>query len=475
MSEEQKKQHAHAQPVAPAPDLERIRQFESLLCESEERHALLAECIKDFALFALDLEGCVIWWGEGTKRLVGYEKDEIQGKHFSVLFTPEDRDRGLPERELETAAASGSAVSENWVVRKNGQLFWGNGFTAARRGEGDLTGYVKILRDRTERWGAHEALRESELRLRVALTAADIGTWLWQVPADKQILDGNLQCLMGVPEGRSVTSLEDFLSYIHEHDRDAVREAFLRSGRDGCPLSMEYQVARPDRPVSWFRSKGEVFRDEQGRILYLAGACVDITKHRAMDEELRRSRDELENRVRERTALLERTQERVLQAERLAAIGQTVTALAHEGRNSLQRAHACLSLLAMRQAARPEELGLTKRAQAALDELARLFDDIRFYAAPVRLAYNPCDLAQVWREGWGGLADQRGQRDARLVEEEAPSSLACQADPLRLRQVFLNLFANSLEACPDPIVVRLSCTEASLAGRPALRVSVHDN
>src|SRR4051812_5725105 len=111
MSEKQKHRPT---PAAPAEgDADRICRLETLLRESEERHALLVEGVKDFALFALNPEGHITWWGEGARRLAGYEQDEILGKHFSVLFTPEDRERGLPERELETAAESGSAVDEN--------------------------------------------------------------------------------------------------------------------------------------------------------------------------------------------------------------------------------------------------------------------------------------------------------------------------------------------------------------------------
>ena len=54
-------------------------------------------------------------------------------------------------------------------------------------------------------------------------------------------------------------------------------------------------------------------------------------------------------------------------------------------------------------------------------------------------------------------------------------SLECDADPFRLGQVFTNLFANALEACPDPVRVTVACREAELHGRPALRVSVRDN
>jgi signal transduction histidine kinase len=178
-------------------------------------------------------------------------------------------------------------------------------------------------------------------------------------------------------------------------------------------------------------------------------------------------------RVRERTAELVATQEKALQTERLAAIGQTVAALAHEGRNALQRIAACLSCLEMRQEGRPDELALTRRAQQALGDLERLFDDVRTHAAPVSLRRTACDLGPVWRESWAQAVARNAQRDARLEEEgTAP---ACEADPFRMGQVFLNLFANALEACPGPVRVTVACREVELGGRPALRVAVRDN
>ena len=101
----------------------------------------------------------------------------IVGRPGEILFTPEDREAGLPRRELETAAESGSAADENWVVRKGGGRFWASGFSSARRGQGGaLTGFVKVFRDLTDRQKAQEALREGDMRLRAALAAASTAT-----------------------------------------------------------------------------------------------------------------------------------------------------------------------------------------------------------------------------------------------------------------------------------------------------------
>src|SRR4051812_26892989 len=103
MSEEQ---YSSTRPEATSPDSDRVRQLEAKLREAEERQALLSEGVRDFALLSLDADGRITGWYDGARRLVGYEAEEVVGKPAALLFTPEDRDAGLPERELKTAAAT---------------------------------------------------------------------------------------------------------------------------------------------------------------------------------------------------------------------------------------------------------------------------------------------------------------------------------------------------------------------------------
>ena len=91
---------------------------------------------------------------------------------------------------------------------------------------------------------------------------------------------------------------------------------------------------------------------------------------------------------------LQEAQERALQAERLAAIGEVVAGLAHESRNALQRSQACLEMLALAVRDRPEALDLINRIQKAQDHLHSLYEDVRSYAAPIKLDKHPCELAR---------------------------------------------------------------------------------
>jgi PAS domain S-box-containing protein len=172
---------------------------------------------------------------------------------------------------------------------------------------------------------------------------------------------------------------------------------------------------------------------------------------------------------------LQEAQQRAVMLERLAAIGQMAAGLAHESRNALQRGQACLDMLRWRLKDRPEALDLVGRAQKAQDDLLRLYEDVRSYAAPIRLECRPCNLAEVWREAWAELTALFPGRDARLEEEAGGLDLTCEADPFRLAQVFRNVLDNSLAACPDPVRVRVSCSATQLGGRPALWVAVSDN
>jgi PAS domain S-box-containing protein len=172
---------------------------------------------------------------------------------------------------------------------------------------------------------------------------------------------------------------------------------------------------------------------------------------------------------------LKQAQERALQAERLAAIGEVVTGLAHESRNALQRSQACLEMLALAVRDRPGAIDLIDRIQKAQDHLHHLYDDVRSYAAPIHIETVLCDLRAVWREAWGHLESARTAKQAVLRELVDGADLRCRADPFRLEQVFRNILDNSLAACSPPPLVEIRASASELDGQPALCIAVSDN
>jgi len=170
-----------------------------------------------------------------------------------------------------------------------------------------------------------------------------------------------------------------------------------------------------------------------------------------------------------------REQERLLQTERLAAIGQMVTGLAHESGNALARSQACLEMLALEVEDRPDVLDLVGRIQRAQDHLRQLYEEVRGYAAPLKLEREEWDLRATWRQAWTDLTLLRQGRQAVLQEETEGVNLLCFIDYFRLQQVFRNILENALAACRDPVAITIRSSPVLLRGRPGVRVAVRDN
>jgi PAS domain S-box-containing protein len=172
---------------------------------------------------------------------------------------------------------------------------------------------------------------------------------------------------------------------------------------------------------------------------------------------------------------LKAAQARALQTERLAAIGQMVAGLAHESRNALQRTQACLEMLETEVEDRPEALEYVHRIQNAQHHVQHLFNEVRGYAAPIRLETEECNLATVWRQAWAQLDAERRPGGAKLVEQSAGVDLSCNVDPFRMEQVFRNIFENALAVMPDHLRLEIRAKATTLAGQLAIQVSFHDN
>lgn len=161
--------------------------------------------------------------------------------------------------------------------------------------------------------------------------------------------------------------------------------------------------------------------------------------------------------------------------KRLAAIGTSLTVLAHETRNALQRGQANLEFLALELEGNPELLKLTSQTQAAFAEIRQMFDEVRNFAGPLHLDLESVELSKIWSQVWTELEVAHPEKPIQFLERIDCQDTFCDIDELRMRQVFRNIFENSIAACDSPGQIELSCSETLITGRPALQICIRDN
>lgn len=171
---------------------------------------------------------------------------------------------------------------------------------------------------------------------------------------------------------------------------------------------------------------------------------------------------------------LREAQDRALQSERLAAIGQMTTGLGHESRNALQRSQAALDRLRLRVADRPDLLEFVDQLESAQEHLLYLYDEVRDYAAPVRLKKGIVRPWSVVAEAWNDLMIVHPRRCAELMQTGDELVEIC-ADRHALKQVFRNILENSLAACIDPVVVDVEHSSADDLHESWFVISFRDN
>lgn len=126
-----------------------------------EFYSQIIDSLQDYSIFTLDKEFIINSWSSGSTKIFGYETEEVIGEPFDLIFTDEDLKKGVPKKEIETALKEGRATDNRWHIAKDKSLFYAYGLVFPLIGlEGEMLGYVKILRDLTDRKQSEDAIKK---------------------------------------------------------------------------------------------------------------------------------------------------------------------------------------------------------------------------------------------------------------------------------------------------------------------------
>ena len=274
-----------------ARDVTERKRREQVLRESEERFRLLVEETVNHALFTLDSEGRITTWNEGARRLKGYQREEIIGRHFSCFYTPEERAQNRPARLLRLAAAEGRCEDQGPRVRKDGTLFQADVvITALRDEQGRLRGFSKVTRDVSERVEAERRRRAEQTR---ALT--QLSRVVEQISESVFITDSSgcieyanpaFERLTGFSADQARGNTPELLR--SEHHDAAFFERLWTTILDGKVYEGTLVNRRQDGSLYYEEKVITPLTDETGALTHFVSTGRDVTERVRFQSELRR-------------------------------------------------------------------------------------------------------------------------------------------------------------------------------------------
>ena len=236
--------------------------------------------------------------------------------------------------------------------------------------------------------------------------------------------------------------------FVPASERQRVRQIFSYFTAGTMERDHVFPIVTSQGEELQFSWSSQVMRDEHGQIIGMLHIGQDVS------------------------ALVE-AQQKLIQSERLAAIGHTITALSHEARSELWALQLALTLLEQQVPAGAARQTVDRLRDIEI-RLTRLFEDVRRFAAPMVLERTAVCITDTWRRAWASAREKHTQA-AELIEEPGGVDLNLSVDDQRIEQVFRNLFENALAACTVPAKIMVTCSNVIVGEKNFVQINVRDD
>jgi PAS domain S-box-containing protein len=387
---------------------------------TEDIYRKAIEDIRDYAIFMTDPNGIVTNWNVGAQHILGYTEEEIIGVDARKFFTPEDRGKMVPEKELRTAAEKGRAEDERWHMRRDGSRFWASGIvTPVRDQDGKLLGFSKVMRDMTERNKlTEERDRFFALSMDMLCIVRLDGKFQRVNPAFQQVLGYSEEELLRM----SVFDL------VHPDDYAETLEGYQKLATGEPIRFMENRLKCKDATYRWVA--WSYFPVPQDGVAF--GVGRDTNDVRRIQEVLRLRAEELEdaNRVKD----------------------EFLATMSHELRTPLTSILGWARLLGSNQLTDKDKERAVHVIQRNAEAQSKLIEDLldvsRIITGKLKIDFQPASFAAITESAINSMRPAADAKQLELQIEIDPAAGPIFGDPARLQQVVTNLLSNAIKFTP---------------------------
>ena len=434
-------------------DITERKKTNEALRESEERfRAIFAEA--SIGILLEDTDGRIIDANPSVQKMLGWSLEEMQNLGVKGVTHPDDSASSLKLlTDIEAGKRARQSLEKRYVC-KNGATIWGSvTLFGIRDARGKLRYLTAMIADITARKQAEEQLREISEQRRMALEAASLGTWDYNVHNGQVVLDERCRMLFGV---RDVETLpyNSVLSLLHPQDRAQLDQALHEAAKPTSTgrYDIEFRTVWPwDDSVHWLSAKGQAYFEGAGKkwqAVRFVGTFMDITGRKEAEEQIRVHGEHLEQLVAERTNRLQKLERQRLESDKQVAVGRMAARIAHEINNPLAGVGMAFRLVKKAVPADHPNAQYAERIEQELDRIARIVRQMFELYRPQRHDPDTFNPENVVRDVIVLLEDNlRAQGvtvDLRADKADAPVTMHEDS----LKQVVFNLLQNAVEASP---------------------------
>lgn len=435
------------------------------LSAAHEANARLVSILDtaDDAIISIDEKQDITLFNRGAERIFGYTAAEVIGSSLNKLLPPKSAHTHEEfVRQFGASDVQSRRMGERGTVagrRKDGSAFPAEvSISKASASEG-LT-YTAILRDISQRVKADKLLREREQRLRLALSAGQMGVFQIDEASGIGQYDETTLRLLGLPVTHAVSPAESLIDRAHRNDREAVRAKLASARQVGGDYDIEFRVPLSADRVRWIAAHGFCEQDAQGRAFRTTGVIYDITDRKAIEQALEARVAERTSELRDEIERREEAQAALIRSQKLQAVGELAGGMAHDFNNLLTVITGNLELLGLRQLDNKAR-DLIRRADQAAKMGARLVGRLLTIGRRQRLQPIDLDLNEITRSMTDVLKRTLG--DAIEIQASFDADLRpALADVSEVENAILNIAINARDAMPHGGKLVIMTTNESL-------------